>query len=424
MGPLTKDLLLYAVTDRSYLQGCSLLQACEAALAGGVSMLQLREKDLAPELFEQEATELELLCRRYNVPLIINDDVQLAAKTAAAGVHVGQSDMAVAEARRLLGDQATIGASVLTVAQALEAEAQGADYLGVGAIFPTATKLDAAVVTLTELAAICNAVQIPVVAIGGIGASNISQLAGSGIAGVALVSAIFAVPDITAQCRRLRIVALNAVRPVQGVVFDMDGTLLDSMPYWADVGNCYLESQGFQRIPDLNERFLKMSLEEAASYFKDVIGVPGSVEEIAGGVNTCVEDTYRKHAHLKPGVRELLEQLQSRGVRQCICTATDRHLIEAVLQRLNIAEYFCGIVTIAETGYNKRGPEIFEVARQMLGTPLEHTWVVEDALHALQAASRGGFATVGVFDEAFADDQQAIIAASDAYLVDMAEWGF
>ena len=148
--------------------------------------------------------ELGALCRRYGVPFFVNDNVDIAVKCHADGVHVGQEDMAAAQARLRIGEQMMLGVSVHTVQEALEAVKNGADCLGVGAVFPTSTKADADVLPKETIREICDAVDIPVVAIGGIGRSNISRLAGTGVDGVALVSAIFSAGDIEGECRTLR----------------------------------------------------------------------------------------------------------------------------------------------------------------------------------------------------------------------------
>ncbi len=198
------DMLLYAVTDRRWSKNKPLTEQIEDALKGGASCLQLREKNLSFDEFLAEATEVKSLCKKYSVPLIINDNVDVAVKCNADGIHIGQHDMTLSEVRRIVGDDMIIGVSAQTVEQAKAAERDGADYLGVGAVFNTGTKLDATNVTFNTLKSICNAVSIPVVAIGGIGKDNISKLVGSGIDGVALVSAIFSAEDIEAECRSLR----------------------------------------------------------------------------------------------------------------------------------------------------------------------------------------------------------------------------
>lgn len=199
-----KDLLLYAVTDRHWLNGRTLYSQVEEALKGGATFIQLREKELDEEHFLEEAKEIKELCRRYQVPFVINDNVEIALAVDADGVHVGQSDMEAGDVRAKLGLDKMIGVSAQTVEQAVMAEQNGADYLGVGAVFPTGSKADALEVSHDTLKAICKAVKIPVIAIGGISKENILELSGSGICGIAVISAIFAKDDIEEASRELR----------------------------------------------------------------------------------------------------------------------------------------------------------------------------------------------------------------------------
>lgn len=196
--------LLYAVTDRSRLDGENLESAVEKALKGGVTMVQLREKELDFEDFCIEAEKIHLICKKYNVPLIINDNAEVAKAVNAEGVHLGQNDTEIAKARELLGEGKIIGATARTVEQALRAEAQGADYIGSGAIFGTNTKKDAVKMSFETLKSICSAVKIPVTAIGGITKDNILKLKGLGASGVAVVSGIFAEEDIYNSVLELR----------------------------------------------------------------------------------------------------------------------------------------------------------------------------------------------------------------------------
>ena len=199
-----EDLLLYAVTDRSWLNGQTLYAQVEKALKGGVTCVQLREKNLDEAAFLEEAKEIHDLCAQYGVPFVINDNVEIAVQINADGVHVGQSDMKVGDVRKKLGLDKIIGVSAQTVEQALEAQEHGADYLGVGAVFPTGSKVDAVEVSHETVKAICEAVDIPVIAIGGITADNVKELAGTGICGIAVISAIFAQKDIKEAARHLK----------------------------------------------------------------------------------------------------------------------------------------------------------------------------------------------------------------------------
>lgn len=195
---------LYAVTDRHWLGNQTLLEQVQEALDGGATCIQLREKQLDDKTFLQEAIEIQKLCKEYHVPFIVNDNVDIAKTMHTDGIHVGQSDMEALDVRKELGKDVILGVSAQTVEQAKKAEAHGADYLGVGAVFPTGSKDDAEDVSYETLKAICEAVSIPVIAIGGITQDNVKELAGSGIVGIAVISAIFAQKDITQATKDLK----------------------------------------------------------------------------------------------------------------------------------------------------------------------------------------------------------------------------
>ncbi len=197
------SLLLYAVTDRTWLDGDSLENQVELAVNNGVTFLQLREKDLDFDEFVGLAKRIKILAEKVSIPFVINDNIDVAIASGADGVHLGQDDISADKAREILGDNKIIGISVQTVEDAVLAKKKGADYLGVGAVFSTSTKLDASDVSFETLREICNAVSIPVVAIGGINKENILQLKGSGIDGVAVVSAIFAQKNIENATKNL-----------------------------------------------------------------------------------------------------------------------------------------------------------------------------------------------------------------------------
>ena len=215
---------LYAVTDRMWTGKQTLMEQVEDALKGGATCVQLREKELDEESFLQEAYEMKALCEKYGVPFFINDNVEIAIKCKADGIHVGQDDMEASNVRALVGEEMMIGVSVNCVEQALAAVQAGADCLGVGAMFSTATKLDADSVTFETLKEICNAVDIPVVAIGGISKENMMQLKGTDVDGVALVSAIFGAENIEEECKELRLLSEAMVRPEKRAVLSIAGS--------------------------------------------------------------------------------------------------------------------------------------------------------------------------------------------------------
>ncbi|RPF41942.1 thiamine-phosphate pyrophosphorylase [Hydrogenoanaerobacterium saccharovorans] len=205
------SMLLYAVTDRTWLGRSTLSSQVEESIKAGVTFVQLREKQLDFDAFVAQAKEIKSVTDRYRIPFVINDNIEVALACNADGVHVGQGDLSASAARKKLGEQKILGVSVQTVQQAIAAEQSGADYLGVGAVFSTSTKMDADAVSFETLKKICSAVSIPVVAIGGINKDNILQLSGSGIDGIAVVSAIFAQPDITVATAELHQLAQKMV---------------------------------------------------------------------------------------------------------------------------------------------------------------------------------------------------------------------
>ncbi len=205
-------MLLYAVTDRSWTGRQSLYEQVESALKGGVTCVQLREKDMDDDSFTAEAIEIGALCKSYGVPFIINDNVEVAIRSGADGVHVGQDDLSAASVRARAGENMIIGVSAHSVEEALEAVRNGADYLGVGSMFATSTKANVVHLKPETLRDICAAVEVPVVAIGGIGKGNILSLKGTGADGVALVSAIFSAEDIESECRLLKSLSEEMVK--------------------------------------------------------------------------------------------------------------------------------------------------------------------------------------------------------------------
>lgn len=198
-----KSMLLYAVTDQAWLGGRSLADVVEEAIRAGVTFVQLREKDLDYDAFLTQAEKIKAITDRYKIPFVIDDNADVALACGADGVHVGQHDMTASDVRAKIGGNKILGVSAQTVEQAVLAERNGADYLGVGSVFPTSTKLDADFISFDTLKKICAAVSIPVVAIGGINRGNVLSLSGSGVDGIAVVSAIFAQKDITTAVRGL-----------------------------------------------------------------------------------------------------------------------------------------------------------------------------------------------------------------------------
>ena len=207
---------------------------------------------------------------------------------------------------------------------------------------------------------------------------------------------------------------------IKGAIFDLDGTLLDSMFIWDTIGEEYLRSLGKEPHEDLKETFMTLTLEEAAEYYREHYGVTLSVKEIVDGVNAMVEQTYRTKVTLKPGIAEYLAWLKENGVRMCVATVTDRYLVEETLERLGVRHYFSEIFTCAEVGFGKDKPVIYQKALEHLETEKRDTYVFEDMLFALNTAKTDGFPTVGVYDrhEAHQDELKEL---SDYYIRDFTD---
>ncbi len=410
-----KDILLYGVTDSQWLEGRSLYEVVKEALDGGATTIQLREKSISDQEFLALAQQIIPLCKSYKVPLIINDNVNVAAACDCEGVHVGQGDMCLKEVRKLLGDNKIIGVSTHSVEEAITAQSDGADYIGVGAVFSTSTKGDANSVSKELLSEICSSVQIPVCAIGGISASNIQELKSTGIDGVAVVSAIFAAKDIKLVTEDMLAKVKSVVVPkdYDGIIFDMDGTFIDSMAHWDNLPTSVLNKRGLTPKEDINKIFKNLSMTQAAQYYIDNYGFTESVEEIIAQVVGQIKDFYKYDAPCREGAVELFTSCKEKNIAMCVATATDRPLADIVLKRLDLQQYFSHVFTCKEVGAGKDKPTIYEKALEALGTAKDRTLVFEDALYAVKTAKEAGFTVVAIYDETASKDWDKIIKIAD-----------
>lgn len=422
-------LLLYAVTDRRWLKkGETLKECCRKAVDGGVTFLQLREKELSNEEFLSEALEIKELCKEKNIPFVINDNVEVAIKCQADGVHVGQKDMEAGNVRELIGPDMILGVSAQSVQQAIEAEKKGADYLGVGAVFPTGSKNDAETLSPEILKEICQAVSIPVVAIGGITKDNIRELKGKGAYGIAVISAIFAEENIASACVSLRKKLAKiydwaetykpayAFKGIEGAIFDIDGTILDTMPIWDQAGVRYLETLGITADQSIGKKMFSMTISQAANYLIDEFNLDKDKETVIIGIQKAVADFYKYEAQFKPGMKELLKDLKESGIKVVAATSTDRELFTPAMERLDFGKYFDRIYTCTEEGMSKGEPDIFRNILAFMGTKPENTWLFEDGLYSATTACQEGIKIVGCYDETSVHDWQKLKNVSDRIL--------
>ena len=205
---------------------------------------------------------------------------------------------------------------------------------------------------------------------------------------------------------------------VRGAIFDADGTLLDSMPMWAGVGSGYLKQNfGIEAKEDLDERFKEISLYQSAVLLKEEYSLPLSIEEIGAGINRMVDHLYRDHVQLKPGILELLEGLRQRGVKMCVATASEAYQISMALERCGAFQYFEKVLSCVDVGHGKDEPHVFNVARELLGTEKQETYLFEDAVYSVRTAVADGFKAIGVYDESM-QYQDELISLTDFYIRD------
>ena len=208
---------------------------------------------------------------------------------------------------------------------------------------------------------------------------------------------------------------------IKSAIFDMDGTLTDSMHVWRNLGNLYLESKGIVPEPELQEKVLTLTMMEAAEYMKQRYGLQGEPEQIVKEVYQLIEGFYRTEEQEKPGVRRILEELQQEGIPMCVASATDTYLVEYALAHTGLRSYFQKIYCCREVGEGKTTDKIYQVARESLGTSVEETWIFEDALYAARTAKRSGFPLVAIFDTT-EEGQEELREIADIYLESYEQW--
>lgn len=417
MKVTNRHMQLYAITDDRWLAGHSLEEQVEAALKGGVTFLQLRDKNASHQELVNMAVKLKAIASRYNVPFVVNDDVEAAKEADADGVHIGQSDMDYEKARAILGSDKIIGMTAKTVEQAKRAEALGADYIGVGAVFHTSTKSDAKDMSRNTLLSITEAVSLPVAAIGGINYDNADKLKHTGVSGIAVVSAIFSKENAYKAALELKQKTdeIFDYRP-KNIIFDMDGTLLNSMPYWRNLAREYATSEGAVLPDNFDEVTYSMDLNESGRYLRDVLGINKSPETMKQEVLDVIDKHYKDDIPMKPGMYRLLLKERENKSRMCIFTSSDRACAASAMKRLKVLDCFETIKTSYEVGLSKKQPESYLKVCELMGFKPSETYVFEDVLHGVKSAGAAGCKVIAVYDEDSKEHWDEIKACAYDYI--------
>ncbi|MCR5350259.1 MAG: thiamine phosphate synthase [Acholeplasmatales bacterium] len=422
MKDLKSSLKIYAVTDRYWLNGRALKDDVEKAILGGATMIQLREKELDFDSFVKEAFEIKEVCKKYDIPFIINDSLDVFLKVDADGIHVGQNDLNADFVREKIGKNKILGVSCETVEEALIAKKMGADYLGVGTIFNTTTKLDAITVSIKTLTEICGSVDIPVVAIGGISLSNIKDLKNTLIDGIAVVSAIFGKEDIKLATEELNKEFDKLTfepKKYKNFIVDYDGTLLDSLSMWDDIASRYIKSEGLVPEEGLDKIVKLQTNHETAEYFQKKYFKDLDIKTVSKNVDSFIEREYL-NLKLIDGAKELLDKIKDSG-RLVLFTATSLDLIKKSLKVNGISDYFSELYTSTNFNYTKVDGSGYIKLMEKEGFNIDDTLIVEDATHALIGAKSKNLNVLGIKTKNNIKDYDTIRDKCDYYL-DLGRW--
>ena len=373
------DYTLYLVTDRQLMSCDSLTEAVEQAILGGCTMIQLREKELSSLEFYNQAVAVKQVTDKYHIPLIINDRIDIAMAVQATGVHIGQHDLPAAAVRNVIGENMLLGVSASSIAEAIQAQQDGADYLGVGAMFPTGTKTDADSVSMEELQKIRAAVSLPIVVIGGINKGNAGRFKPMGIDGLAVVSAIIAQSDIKAAAAELKDLFCGKEKKMDfnAAIFDLDGTILDSMDVWEHIDIQFLKKRNLPVPENYVTEICARSFEEAAQYTIDLFGLQETVEGIIEEWNNMAVEEYSNHVGLLPYALDYLLCLKEHGIKLAVATGLPEKLYMPCLKNNSILELFDALCSTDEVQRGKEYSDVFELAARKLGVAPEHCIVFD-----------------------------------------------
>ena len=415
------QLLLYAITDCDNLQGEALLERTTQILANGATILQYRDKHGKAR---DDVRVLQALCKAHDVPFIINDDVALAVELDADGVHVGQEDMACAKAREALGPDKIVGVTAKTLEQAEQAVADGADYLGVGALFPSVSK-DSSLTSRETLKEICAAVAIPVVGIGGVNEDNASILAGTGVAGAAVISALYSYPSpalVTKRLAKKMDHIVNGDPEMRGILADVDGTLTDTLAFYQDLVPGYLRAHGYRPGGDLPQILADYNLPESVGYVKHNYSGTFGVGQVVDELEAELEWYYHTEGQAKPGVKAFLARARERRLPVVATSIHDAEVCRTLFDHAGIAQDITGIAS----GWEKRLPggasELFRIGVDMLASAPEHIWAFNDGAEGVFGAKGAGVKIAAIYDANHSEKEwRQIIKTADVAFMDWEE---
>ena len=389
------DYSIYYVTDEELLHtNYNLYKSVEDAIIGGATMIQLREKNTTTRDFIEKAKKIKDICSKYEVPLIINDRVDVALAIDADGVHLGQDDMELSCARKILGQDKIIGISASNLQEAQIAEKGGADYIGVGAMYSTNTKIDADMTTMEELKIIRKEVKIPIVVIGGINQKTIPDFKDTDIDGLAIVSAIASSDNHVETTKSLK-KQFYANNKVKGVIRDIDLTMLETEELWDRVLDKIMGKYGFSCNEEDINFIWNNSFEVVSKYLSDKFNLNITEDNLLQDIhNFSIEEYASSNIKLKKGLDKFLKSMRDENIKLAVCTSLSEKQYTAVLKNTGLIDKIGFVFSATDEGFDKGDYRVYEIVSSKLGIHPRNIIAFDDELRAIRAAKRAGMRTI------------------------------
>ena len=389
------DYSIYYVTDEELLHtNYNLYKSVEDAIIGGATMIQLREKNTTRRDFIEKGKKIKDICSKYEVPLIINDRVDVALAIDADGVHLGQDDMELSCARKILGQDKIIGISASNLQEAQIAEKGGADYIGVGAMYSTNTKIDADMTTMEELKIIRKEVKIPIVVIGGINQKTIPDFKDTDIDGLAIVSAIASSDNHVETTKSLK-KQFYANNKVKGVILDIDLTMLETEELWDRVLDKIMGKYGFSCNEEDINFIWNNSFEVVSKYLSDKFNLNITEDNLLQDIhNFSIEEYASSNIKLKKGLDKFLKSMRDENIKLAVCTSLSEKQYTAVLKNTGLIDKIGFVFSATDEGFDKGDYRVYEIVSSKLGIHPRNIIAFDDELRAIRAAKRAGMRTI------------------------------